>query len=196
MSVCILGISAYYHDSAACLVRDGEIVAAAQEERFTRKKHDAAFPQQRGRVLPPRRRASASQELDYVGFYDKPLLKFERILENYLGVAPRGLRSFLHGDAGLAEGEALHRDASAASSAATTGELLFAEHHESHAASAFYPSPFEEAAVLTMDGVGEWATASIGVGRGQRPRAARASCTTRTRSACSTRRSPTTPASR
>ncbi len=163
----ILGISAYYHDSAACLVRDGEIVAAAQEERFTRKKHDAEFPHARGRVLPARRRHPASSDLDYVGFYDKPLLKFERILETYLGVAPKGLRSFLTAmpvwlKEKLFTGDALRRELGG-----YEGKLLFAEHHESHAASAFYPSPFEEAAVLTMDGVGEWATSSYGVGRGK-----------------------------
>ena len=162
----ILGISAYYHDSAACLVRDGEIVAAAQEERFTRKKHDDGFP--RHAVAYCLREAGARlEDLDYVGFYDKPLLKFERILENYLGVAPRGLRSFLTAmpvwlKEKLFTGDAIRRELGG-----YEGKLLFAEHHESHAASAFYPSPFEEAAVLTMDGVGEWATSSYGVGRGK-----------------------------
>ena len=104
----ILGISAFYHDSAACLVRDGEIVAAAQEERFTRKKHDAGLPAPRRRLLPARRAACALDELDYVGFYDKPLLKFERLLESYLGVAPRGLRSFLTAMPVWLQGEALH----------------------------------------------------------------------------------------
>ncbi len=135
-------------------------------------------------------------ELDYVGFYDKPLLKFERILENYLGVAPRGFRSFLTAmpvwlKEKLFTGDALRRELGG-----YEGQLLFAEHHESHAASAFFPSPFEEAAVLTMDGVGEWATASYGVGRGKDLDAPRASSATRIRSACSTPRSPTTPASR
>lgn len=162
----ILGISAYYHDSAACLVRDGEIVAAAQEERFTRKKHDDGFPHHA--VAYCLREAGARlEDLDYVGFYDKPLLKFERILENYLGVAPRGLRSFLTAmpvwlKEKLFTGDAIRRELGG-----YEGKLLFAEHHESHAASAFYPSPFEEAAVLTMDGVGEWATSSYGVGRGK-----------------------------
>ncbi len=161
----ILGLSAYYHDAAACLVRDGAIVAAAQEERFTRKKHDEAFP--RHAVAYCLREAGLTlRDLDYVGFYDKPLLKFERILESYLGVAPKGLRSFLTAmpvwlKEKLFTGDALRRELGG-----YEGTLLFAEHHESHAASAFYPSPFAEAAVLTMDGVGEWATSSYAVGRG------------------------------
>jgi carbamoyltransferase len=161
-----LGISAYYHDAAACLVRDGDIVAAAQEERFTRKKHDEEFP--RHAIAYCLREAGVRiDEVDYVGFYDKPLLKFERILENYLGVAPKGLKSFLTAmpvwlKEKLFTGDALRRDLGG-----YEGPLLFSEHHESHAASAFYPSPFEEAAVLTMDGVGEWATSSYGVGRGK-----------------------------
>ena len=162
----ILGISAYYHDSAACLVRDGEIVAAAQEERFTRKKHDAGFPSHAvayclgaGGIEPSR--------LDYVGFYDKPLLKFERLLENYCGVAPRGLRSFLTAMPVWLKEKLFTRDQIRRALGGYAGPVLFAEHHESHAASAFYPSPFAEAAVLTMDGVGEWATSSYGVGRGK-----------------------------
>ncbi|TMB01528.1 MAG: hypothetical protein E6J57_06195 [Deltaproteobacteria bacterium] len=162
----ILGISAYYHDSAACLVRDGEIVAAAQEERFTRKKHDAGFPSHAvayclgaGGIEPSR--------LDYVGFYDKPLLKFERLLENYCGVAPRGLRSFLTAMPVWLKEKLFTRDRIRSALGGYAGPVLFAEHHESHAASAFYPSPFAEAAVLTMDGVGEWATSSYGVGRGK-----------------------------
>ncbi len=162
----ILGISAYYHDSAACLVRDGDIVAAAQEERFTRKKHDASFPRHavayclaEGKLQP--------EELDYVGFYDKPLLKFERLLENYCGVAPRGLRSFLTAMPVWLKEKLFTRDQIRKALGGYEGPVLFAEHHESHAASAFYPSPFPEAAVLTMDGVGEWATSSYGVGRGK-----------------------------
>src|SRR2546427_549654 len=138
----VLGISAFYHDSAACLLRDGEIVAAAQEERFTRKKGDAAFPQnavnfclQAGGIGPA--------DLTFVGFYDKPLLKFERILETYLGVAPRGLRSFLMA-APLWLTEKLHLDRQLREHLSYEGEILYAEHHESHAASAFYPSPFDE----------------------------------------------------
>jgi carbamoyltransferase len=161
----ILGISAFYHDSAACLVTDGEIVAAAQEERFTRKKGDADFP---ARAVDYCLRAGRvrTADLAYVAFYDKPLLKFERILETYLGIAPRGLRQFLKaGPLWIKEKlftDRLLRDALGN----YRGDLLYAEHHESHAASAFFPSPFEDAAILTMDGVGEWATASVGVGRG------------------------------
>ncbi len=159
----ILGLSAFYHDSAACLLRDGEIVAAAQEERFTRKKGDASFPEhaidyclQSGRI--------GVSDLEYIGFYDKPLLKFERILETYLGVTPRGFRSFLQA-APLWIRDKLHMEKTIRRGLGYDGELLYAEHHESHAASAFFPSPYEEAAILTMDGVGEWATASFGVGR-------------------------------
>jgi carbamoyltransferase len=160
----VLGVSAYYHDSAAALVRDGEIVAAAQEERFTRVKGDARFPVNAVEFCL-RHEGIDKERLDFVGFYDKPLLKFERILETYLSIAPKGFRSFLK--AGplwikekLFQADDIRRELD------YRGELLFAEHHESHAASAFFPSPFEEAAILTMDGVGEWATASIGVGRG------------------------------
>jgi carbamoyltransferase len=162
----ILGISAYYHDSAACLVRDGDIVAAAQEERFTRKKHDSEFP--KNAVAYCLAEAGiAAKDLDYVGFYDKPLLKFERILENYLGVAPKGLRSFLTAMPVWLKEKLFTRDMIRNDLDGYEGPLLFSEHHESHAASAFYPSPFAEAAVLTMDGVGEWATSSYGVGRGK-----------------------------
>jgi len=161
----ILGISAYYHDSAACLVEDGRIVAAAQEERFTRKKHDAGFPSHavdyclREAGITPR-------ELDHVGFYEKPLVKFERLLETYAAFAPKGLTSYLKAMP-LWLGERLWMgDDIGHHLAGYEGEVLFGEHHESHAASAFYPSPFEEAAVLTIDGVGEWATSSIGAGRG------------------------------
>ena len=162
----ILGISAYYHDSAACLVRDGEIVAAAQEERFTRKKHDAGFPH-RAVAYCLQEGGLRAENVDYVGFYDKPLLKFERILENYLGVAPRGLRSFLTAMPVWLKEKLFTRDLIRNELGGFTGPVLFAEHHESHAASAFYPSPFAEAAVLTMDGVGEWATSSYGIGRGK-----------------------------
>jgi len=160
----ILGISAYYHDSAACLVRDGEIVAAAQEERFTRKKADAAYPEH-AIAYCLREGDIAPQDLDAVGFYDKPLLKFERILETYLGVAPRGFRSFLMAGP-LWVKEKLHLEKAIRKELGYPGELYYAEHHESHAASAFFPSPFEEAAILTVDGVGEWATATIGHGSG------------------------------
>src|SRR5213596_3582099 len=160
----ILGISAFYHDSAACLLRDGVIVAAAQEERFTRKKGDAGFPQHAAQYCLNAAGIGAP-ELAYVGFYDKPLLKFERILETYLGVAPRGFTQFrLAGPAWMKE--KLFQDRDIRDALAYDGDILYAEHHESHAASAFFPSPFEEAAILTVDGVGEWATASSGVGRG------------------------------
>ena len=161
----ILGISAFYHDSAACLLRDGEIVAAAQEERFTRKKGDAAFPA-RAIEYCLREGGIAASDLSYAGFYDKPLLKFERILETYLAVAPRGFRQFLKAGP-LWMKEKLYTAREIRDGLGDyKGPLLFAEHHESHAASAFYPSPFESAAILTMDGVGEWATAAIGLGRG------------------------------
>ena len=160
----ILGISAFYHDSAACLLRDGAIVAAAQEERFTRKKGDFDFPRRAAQYCL---NAAGIQPADlaYVGFYDKPLLKFERILETYLGVAPRGFSQFrLAGPAWMKE--KLFQDREIRNALGYDGEVLYAEHHESHAASAFFPSPFEEAAILTVDGVGEWATASFGAGRG------------------------------
>ena len=159
----ILGISAFYHDSAACLLRDGEIMAAAQEERFTRKKGDASFPQRAIAYCLDQAGIRAS-DLAYVGFYDKPLLKFERILETYLSTAPRGFGSFLRAGP-LWIKEKLFTDRQLRDALDYDGAILYSEHHESHAASAFFPSPFAEAAVLTMDGVGEWATASIGVGR-------------------------------
>src|SRR5690242_8895509 len=159
----VLGISAFYHDSAACLLRDGEIVAAAQEERFTRKKGDAAFPLQAARYCLKVAGITTS-DLAYLGFYDKPLLKFERIFETYLGVAPSGFGQFrMAGPVWMKEKLFLEREIRRA--LAYEGELLYAEHHESHAASAFFPSPFEEAAILTVDGVGEWATATTGIGR-------------------------------
>jgi carbamoyltransferase len=160
----ILGISAYYHDSAACLVRDGEVLAAAQEERFTRKKHDHRYPA-RAVEFCLKQAGITPDRLDYVAFYDKPLLKFERLLETYLDYAPRGLRSFLMAMP-LWLREKLWIREQVAKESAFKGKVLFTEHHESHAASAFFPSPFESAAVLTMDGVGEWATSSYGYGRG------------------------------
>src|SRR5262249_3377873 len=162
----ILGISAFYHDSAAALIEDGEIVAAAQEERFTRKKHDADFPRHAVNYCL-RAAGIAACDLDYVGFYDKPLLKFERILENYLGVAPKGLHSFMTAMPVWVKEKLFTRELIRRELDGFKGRLLFAEHHESHAASAFYPSPFEEAAILTIDGVGEWATSSYGVGKGK-----------------------------
>ena len=161
----VLGISAFYHDSAAALVRDGEIVAAASEERFSRKKGDPGFPAQ-AVAFCLREAGITTQDLTLVGFYDKPILKFERILETYLGTAPRGFRQFLLAGPLWIKEKLFMQKQILAALPGYEGDLLYAEHHESHAASAFYPSPFEEAAVLTMDGVGEWATASYGVGRG------------------------------
>ncbi|HUP00804.1 MAG TPA: carbamoyltransferase [Gemmatimonadota bacterium] len=162
----VLGISCWYHDAAACLVRDGEVIAAAQEERFTRQKHDPRFPRHAidyclgaGRI--------ESRDLDVVAFYDKPFLKFERLLETYTSYAPAGLSSFLEAmplwlKQKLWIPDILSRELD------FDGTIVFPEHHHSHAASAFYPSPFESAAFITTDGVGEWATTSFGVGRGQR----------------------------
>jgi len=160
----ILGISAYYHDSAAALLRDGEIVAAVSEDRFTRKKGDASFPSHAVEYCL-RHAGITVKDLTHVGFYDKPILKFERILETYLGTAPRGYRQFLMAGP-LWIKEKLFMDRQLHDALDYDGDISYAEHHESHAASAFFPSPFEEAAILTMDGVGEWATAAMGVGRG------------------------------
>ncbi len=160
----ILGISCFYHDSAACILRDGSIVAAAQEERFTRKKHDPRFPSNAVEYCLEEAGIEAD-ELDYAVFYDKPLPTFERLLLSYLSVAPKGLRSWLKAMP-LWLGRKLHVPKVVRKETGYEGDLLFTEHHEAHAASAFYPSPFEEAAILTMDGVGEWATASYGEGRG------------------------------
>ena len=164
----ILGISAYYHDSAACLVQDGKIVAAAQEERFTRKKHDYRFP---GNAVEfcLEQGGITHADLDLVTFYDKPLLKFERLLETYITYAPQGFKMFLMGMP-LWLRQKLHtpRELDQGLRKQYKGRYVFTEHHESHAASAFFPSPFEEAAVLTLDGVGEWATGSIAHGRGNR----------------------------
>lgn len=163
----ILGISAFYHDSAACLVQDGRIVAAAQEERFTRKKADASFP--RHAIDYCLKEAGLTPaDLQHVAFYDKPLLKFERILETYCAYAPRGFRSFIQAIP-LWVKEKLHLPREMDHGLkGYKGRYVFPEHHESHAASAFFPSPFEEAAILTLDGVGEWATAAYGFGRGNR----------------------------
>jgi carbamoyltransferase len=161
----ILGISAYYHDSAACLVEDGRIVAAAQEERFTRKKHDASFPAAAVEYCL-REAGITPSELDLVGFYEKPLVKFTRLIETYIACAPRGWRSYLMAIPLWLSEKLWMADDIASRLEGYTGQVLFGEHHESHAASAFYPSPFEQAAIVTIDGVGEWATSSIGVGRG------------------------------
>lgn len=169
----VLGISAFYHDSAAALLRDGEIVAAVQEERFTRKKHDAGFPKA-GLEYCLKEAGIALGDVDYVAFYDKPFLKFERLLETYTALAPRGFESFRAAipiwlreklflkDLLIKELKAFAPDYQ------WDKKLKFSEHHLSHAASAFFPSPFEEAAVLTMDGVGEWATSSLAIGRGNK----------------------------
>ena len=160
----VLGLSAFYHDSAACLLCDGEIVAAAQEERFTRRKGDAAFPRHAVDYCLGAA-GIAPVDLACVAFYDKPLLKFERILETYLAVAPRGFASFRKAGP-LWIKEKLYTDQALREALGYDGAVLYTEHHESHAASAFFPSPFAEAAILTVDGVGEWATATVGVGRG------------------------------
>ena len=162
----ILGISAFYHDSAACLIRDGEIVAAAQEERFTRKKHDFSFPKHAIDFCLKKGGVKAS-ELDCVAFYDKPFLKFERILETYLAYAPHGIASFLQALPLWIKQKLWMKDY-IQTELGFKGKIIFPEHHESHAASAFFPSPFQEAAFLTMDGVGEWATTSYGVGKGNK----------------------------
>ena len=161
----ILGISAFYHDSAAAIVVDGDIVAAAQEERFTRKKHDHSFPVNAiGYCLEEA--GIGPEQIDYVGFYDKPFLKLERLLETYLSYAPRGFRSFLRFvPLWTKQKSHLRREIMNGLNRSYRKQIVFAEHHESHAASAFFPSPFDEAAVLTMDGVGEWATTTYGVGR-------------------------------
>ncbi len=169
MTTKILGISAYYHDSAACLVVDGEILAAAQEERFTRRKHDWRFPSQAVAYCLREGGLASAAELDHVVFYDKPLVKFERLLETYAAYAPLGLKSFLKAMPLWLKEKLWTRD-NIADDLDYDGSILFTEHHESHAASAFFPSPFRRAAILTMDGVGEWATASLGLGEGNRIR--------------------------
>ena len=164
----ILGISAFYHDSAAVLLIDGEIVAAAQEERFSRVKNDPGFPA-RAVDYCLSEAGLTTADLDHVGFYDKPFLKFERLLETYVATAPLGIRSFFKAiPIWLQQKLHLPREMRRALGGAYTKRFVFTEHHESHAASAFFPSPFDEAAILTLDGVGEWATASFGVGRGNK----------------------------
>ena len=163
----ILGISAFYHDAAAALVIDGRIVAAAQEERFSRTKHDASFPERAVAYCLEEAGLQAS-ELDYVGFYEKPYRKLERLLDTYVAVAPRGFRSFLRA-APLWMKHRLHLSQEISRKLGPTRHrVVFVEHHESHAASAFFASPFDHAAVLTLDGVGEWATATLGVAHGNR----------------------------
>src|SRR6201997_1614896 len=168
----ILGISAFYHDSAAALVEDGLIVAAAQEERFTRKKHDASFPKNAvGYCLEAA--GTKLSDIDRIAFYDKPFLKFERLLETYIAMAPRGFRSFqmaipLWLKEKLFQKSLLRKQLKEFDGEISSDKLLFTEHHLSHAASAFFPSPFEKAVVLTMDGVGEWATTSAAIGEGNK----------------------------
>jgi carbamoyltransferase len=161
-----LGISCFYHDAAACLLRDGEVVAAASEERFTRKKHDADFPMNAVRYCLEAGGIETA-DLDHVGFYDKPFIKFERIIETYLAVAPRGIQSWVMAIPLWLKEKIFMRKTIEKKLDGYEGDILFSEHHESHAASAFYCSPFEEAAILTLDGVGEWATAAKGFGRGE-----------------------------
>lgn len=164
----ILGLSAFYHDSAAALIVDGQIIAAAQEERFTRKKHDPDFPSRAIEYCLEEAGLVAS-EIDYVGFYDKPFMKFERLLETYLSYAPSGFRSFAKAmPLWLRQKLHLPREIRNGLGGHYKKRIVFTEHHESHAASAFFPSPFEHAAIVTLDGVGEWATASIGVGHGNK----------------------------
>lgn len=160
----ILGISAFYHDSAACLVRDGKILAAAQEERFTRKKHDPDFPRHAAQYCI-KSQGLGIKDIDYVVFYDKPVLKFERLLETYLTTAPSGFTSYAK-SMPLWLKHKLWIPETIKNELDYQGEILFTEHHQSHAGSAFYPSPFKEAAILTIDGVGEWTTNSLGIGKG------------------------------
>jgi carbamoyltransferase len=169
----ILGISAFYHDSAAALIEDGQVVAAAQEERFTRKKHDSDFPHHAVKYCLSAG-ASPGADVDYVVFYEKPFVKFERLIETYLSFAPRGFPSFLKAmplwlkEKLFLKRLLIEKLGEIRSDVDWKAKMLFAEHHQSHAASAYYPSPFKEAVVLTMDGVGEWATSSAGIGRGDK----------------------------
>jgi carbamoyltransferase len=162
----ILGISCFYHDSAAALIKDGDIVAAAQEERFSRKRHDASFPKNAVKYCLEEAGITI-KDVGYVAFYDKPFIKFERILETYLAYAPFGLQSFIRA-VPLWIKKKLWMKELIREELGFEGTMLFPEHHESHAGSAFFPSPYKEAAILTMDGVGEWATASYGVGEGNK----------------------------
>ena len=168
----ILGISAFYHDSAAVLLSDGEIIAAAHEERFTRIKHDPSFPTNAVKFVLSEAGARVS-DLDAIAFYDKPYLKFERLLETYLAFAPKGFKSFSTAMPIWIKDKLFQKSSIIKELRSLFGKdtnwherLMFSEHHLSHAASAFYPSPFESAAVLTLDGVGEWTTTSISVGKG------------------------------
>ena len=173
-NVYILGISAFYHDSAACLIKDGEIIAAAQEERFTRKKHDSSFPCAAIKYCL-REAQIESSKIQKVVFYEKPFLKFERLLETYLAYAPRGFSSFFKAMPLWIKDKLFQKNflikqlkLILCDDVDWQERLLFSEHHLSHAASAFYPSPFENAAILTLDGVGEWTTTSVAVGSGNK----------------------------
>ena len=164
----ILGLSAFYHDSAATLLVDGQVIAAASEERFSRIKHDASFPRQAIEYCL-RQAGIDESELDYVGFYEKPLLKFDRLMETYLSVAPSGFQSFWHSMPNwIAQKLHLRREIRRGLNHRYRRRIVFGQHHESHAASAFFPSPFDRAAILTMDGVGEWSTSTLGIGEGNR----------------------------
>jgi carbamoyltransferase len=195
VSTYVLGISAFFHDSAAALLRDGEIVAAAQEERFTRKKQDPDFPARAVEYCLEEAGIGPEADLDVVAFYEKPFVKFERLLDTFSGNAPRD--SPVPGSAPeWAERKLdLPRVIRTRSETGSGGRIVFAEHHESHAASAFFPSPYEEAAILTLDAVGEWSTTAIGHGRGSRSSSPRSSAS-RTPWGCSTPPSPITPGSR
>ena len=160
----ILGISAFYHDSAAAILKNGEVIAAAQEERFTRKKHDYNFPSNAAEFCLNYAGIKA-KDIGLVAFYDKPFLKFERLLETYLAYAPVGIKSFMKAMP-LWIKEKLWMKEMIKEKLGYEGKIIFPEHHESHAASAFFPSPFNESAILTMDGVGEWTTSSYGIGKG------------------------------
>ena len=169
----ILGISAYYHDSAACLIQDGDIIAAAQEERFTRIKHDSAFPTNAIKYCLTEAKLSPDQ-IENIVFYEKPFLKFERLLETYLVFAPKGFVSFSKAIPVWIKDKLFQKSSLTKELRSLLGKeinwserLLFSEHHLSHAASAFYPSPFERAAILTLDGVGEWTTTSLALGKGK-----------------------------
>ena len=169
----ILGISAFYHDSAACLIKNGEIIAAAQEERFSRKKHDSSFPNDAIKFCLNFARIDA-EVIEHVVFYEKPFMKFERLLETYLAFAPKGFASFAKAMPIWIKDKLFQKSVLVKELTATLGSkvnwyerLMFSEHHLSHAASAFYPSPFESAAVLTLDGVGEWTTTSFAIGKGK-----------------------------
>ena len=165
----IIGISAFYHDSAAAIIKNGEIIAAAQEERFTRIKHDASFPYNALQYCLKEAKLNSLSEVDYITFYEKPFLKFERLIETYVAYAPLGFKSFSTAmpiwlKDKLFQKKKIFNSLKKISDQIIEDKILFVEHHESHAASAFYPSPFHKSAVLTLDGVGEWCTSSVSIG--------------------------------